>query len=105
MSLAADEASEVLRLRVRSESLTGEALVVKLTEALRQHTGKNWSLQVRVGEVSDSVALRETRRRERRQAQAEAMIRQDRLVQDLLGQFPGAQLVPGSVRPLDPPAQ
>ena len=103
--LAADEASEVLRLRVRSESLTGEALVVKLTEALRQHTGKNWSLQVRVGEVSDSVALRETRRRERRQAQAEAMIRQDRLVQDLLGQFPGAQLVPGSVRPLDPPAQ
>jgi DNA polymerase-3 subunit gamma/tau len=79
-------------------------LAVKLAEALRGHTGQPWSLKVFRGDVSDSLALRETRRRERRQARAEAMIRQDPLVQDLLNQFPGARLVPGSVRPLEPSA-
>ena len=96
--------SQQLQLRVRSESLATEALVAKLSDALQQHTGQRWTLQVQLGEVSDSVALRETRRRERKQAQAEALIRQDPLVQDLLARFPGAQIVPGSVRPLEPSA-
>lgn len=102
--VSVDEGAKRLQLRVLSESLAAEALVVKLTDALQQHTGQRWTLQVRLGEVSDSLALRETRRRERRQAQAEALIRQDPLVQDLLAQFPGAQVVPGSVRPLEPSA-
>jgi DNA polymerase-3 subunit gamma/tau len=68
------------------------------------HTGQPWALKVTRGDVRDSLALRDTRRRERRQAQAEAMIRQDPLVQDLLSRFPGARLVPGSVRPLEPSA-
>ena len=102
--VAFHEDEQRLQLRVRSESLATEALVAKLSDALQQHTGQRWTLQVQLGEVSDSVALRETRRRERKQAQAEALIRQDPLVQDLLAQFPGAQIVPGSVRPLEPSA-
>ncbi|MFM8930188.1 MAG: DNA polymerase III subunit gamma/tau [Betaproteobacteria bacterium] len=100
--VAMDEAAQRLHLKVRSESLASEALATKLAEALNRHTGQAWVLQVSLGEVGDSLALRETRRRDRRQAQAEAMIRQDPLVQDLLAQFPGAQLVPGSVRPVEP---
>jgi DNA polymerase-3 subunit gamma/tau len=99
-----DESSKRLQLRVRSDSLANDALVAKLSDALQQHTGQRWTLQVRLGEVSDSLALRETRRRERRQAQAEALMRQDPLVLDLLAQFPGAQVVPGSVRPVEPSA-
>jgi DNA polymerase-3 subunit gamma/tau len=95
-----DEESGLLVLRVRSESLATEPLAAKLADALRRHTGGSWKLSVSVGEVTDSVGLRETRRRERRQAQAEAIIRQDPLVQNLMSQFPGARLVPGSVRPL-----
>ncbi len=97
-----DDAAQRLLLKVRSESLASEALAAKLAEALNRHTGQTWVLQVTQGDVGDSLALRETRRRDRRQAQAEAMIRQDPLVQDLLAQFPGAQLVPGSVRPVEP---
>ncbi|MFM8345738.1 MAG: DNA polymerase III subunit gamma/tau C-terminal domain-containing protein, partial [Betaproteobacteria bacterium] len=97
-----DDAAQRLVLKVRSESLASEALAAKLAEALNRHTGQTWVLQVSQGDVGDSLALRETRRRDRRQAQAEAMIRQDPLVQDLLAQFPGAQLVPGSVRPVEP---
>ncbi len=97
-----DDAARRLILKVRSESLASEALAAKLAEALNRHTGQTWVLQVTQGDVGDSLALRETRRRDRRQAQAEAMIRQDPLVQDLLAQFPGAQLVPGSVRPVEP---
>ncbi|MFM8795169.1 MAG: DNA polymerase III subunit gamma/tau [Betaproteobacteria bacterium] len=97
-----DDAAQRLLLKVRSESLASEALAAKLAEALNRHTGQTWVLQVSQGDVADSLALRETRRRDRRQAQAEAMIRQDPLVQDLLAQFPGAQLVPGSVRPVEP---
>ena len=97
-----DDAARRLILKVRSESLASEALAAKLAEALNRHTGQTWVLQVSLGDVGDSLALRETRRRDRRQAQAEALIRQDPLVQDLLAQFPGAQLVPGSVRPVEP---
>jgi DNA polymerase-3 subunit gamma/tau len=93
-----------VHLHVNSESLAGEALAAKLAEALRVHTGQPWALKVTRGDVRDSLALRDTRRRERRQAQAEAMILQDPLVQDLLSRFPGARLVPGSVRPLEPSA-
>jgi DNA polymerase-3 subunit gamma/tau len=99
-----DESAKRLQLWVRSDSLANDALVAKLSDALQQHTGQRWTLQVRLGEVSDSLALRETRRRERRQAQAEALMRQDPLVLDLLAQFPGAQVVPGSVRPVEPSA-
>ncbi len=98
--VAIDEEAGLLSLRVRSESLATEPLAAKLGDALRRHTSGPWKLSVSVGEVTDSVGLRETRRREQRQAQAEAIIRQDPLVQNLMSQFPGARLVPGSVRPL-----
>jgi DNA polymerase III subunit gamma/tau len=37
--------------------------------------------------------------RERRQQEAERIIQNDPLVQDLLAQFPGARIVPGSIKP------
>ncbi|MFM2185856.1 MAG: hypothetical protein RIR43_428 [Pseudomonadota bacterium] len=98
------DASWRLELRVRSESLSTEALTARLTEALRQHTGQAWQIRVTVGEVSDSVGLRQTRQREQRQEQAEAIIRQDPLVKHLMAQFPQARVVPGSIRPLEPSA-
>jgi len=99
--IAIDESERQVHLRVLSESLAASALTGKLAESLHRHTGQAWTLRVSRGEVGDSLALREARRRERRQAQAEAMIRQDPLVQNLLAQFPGARIVPGSVQPLE----
>ncbi len=97
-----DDDHAAVELRVRSESLMGESLSAKLAEALSRCAGQRWRVSVSLGEVHDSLAQRETRRRERRQAQAEAVIRQDPLVRDLLSSFPGARIVPGSVRPIDP---
>ncbi len=100
--VSVDDAGLAVQLLVRSDSLRGEALAAKLADALRRHTGQEWRLVVALGEVTDSLALRDARRRERRQSQAEAIIRQDPLVQGLLSQFPGARIVPGSVRPIGP---
>lgn len=99
-----DEKLRQVQLRVPIDSLAGESLSAKLADALSRHTGQSWTLRVSRADVRDSLALRDTRRRERRQAQAESMIRQDPLVQDLLARFEGARIVPGSVRPLDPSA-
>jgi DNA polymerase-3 subunit gamma/tau len=48
----------------------------------------------------DSPARRDAAERERRQRQAEAAIRNDPLVLDLMSQFKSARIVPGSIKPL-----
>jgi DNA polymerase-3 subunit gamma/tau len=48
----------------------------------------------------DSPARRESIERERKQHQAEAAIRSDPVVLDLMAQVKSARIVPGSIKPL-----
>ena len=89
----------VWHLRIPHESLRGAALKDKLTEALCASLGMSLRLDVQAGDGGDTPARRDAAQKARMQAQAEAVIREDSLVQSLLQQFSTARLVPGSVRP------
>jgi DNA polymerase-3 subunit gamma/tau len=56
-------------------------------------------LEVEAGAVGDSPARREAAERERRLREAEAVIHNDPLVQEMLAQFSTARIVPGSIKP------
>jgi DNA polymerase-3 subunit gamma/tau len=86
-------------LRIPHESLRGAALRDKLTEALCASLGMQVSIEVQAGDGGDTPARRDAAQKARLQAQAEALIREDSLVQSLLQQFSTARLVPGSVKP------
>ncbi len=95
-----DGAEPVWRLRVERESLRAAALVEKLRSALVDALGIGpLRLEVEAGAVHDSPARRDAAERERRQREAEELIRNDPLVQDMLAQFPSARIVPGSIKP------
>ncbi|MCP5270249.1 MAG: DNA polymerase III subunit gamma/tau [Burkholderiaceae bacterium] len=87
-------------LQVERETLRAPALAERLAAALTDLTDDTVSLAVQPGAPADTPARREAAERERRQREAEALIRNDPLVQDLMAQFPGAQLVPGSIKPV-----
>ena len=89
-------------LRVERESLLGDALRDRLAQAVSQVSGQAATLQLERGVAHDTPAQREQRARELRQRQAEALIERDALVAELLNQYPGARIVPGSVRPITP---
>jgi DNA polymerase-3 subunit gamma/tau len=89
----------VWHLRIPHESLRGAALRDKLTEALCASLGMQVSIEVQAGDGGDTPARRDAAQKARLQAQAEALIREDSLVQSLLQQFSTARLVPGSVKP------
>jgi DNA polymerase-3 subunit gamma/tau len=98
--VAADEADAPLwRLRVERESLRNPALCEKLQAALRDLVHPALRLEVEAGKAQDSPALREAHERDRRQRQAERIIRDDPLVQQLLQRYPTARIVPGSIKP------
>lgn len=88
-------------LRVEREPLRAAPLVEKLQRALETWLG---GAEVRLlavaGVAQDSPALREAERIAARQYDAETAIHGDSLVQSLLDVFPGARIVPGSIRPL-----
>jgi DNA polymerase-3 subunit gamma/tau len=99
-----DGAQPLWRLRVERESLRAPALVDKLRGALAEALGiAPLRLEVEAGVVTDSPARRDAAERERRQREAEATIRSDPFVQDLLAQFPSARIVPGSIKPRSSP--
>jgi DNA polymerase-3 subunit gamma/tau len=56
-------------------------------------------LEVEAGKAQDSPALRESAERDRRQRQAERIIHDDPLVQQMLQRYPTARIVPGSIKP------
>lgn len=90
----------VWRLRIAHESLRGAALKDKLAEALAQSLGEDAPhIEVEAGDGGDTPARRDAAERARRQTHAEAVIRDDPLVQALLQQFSTARLVPGSIKP------
>jgi DNA polymerase-3 subunit gamma/tau len=95
-----DGAQPLWRLRVERESLRAAVHVDKLRNALADALGiAPLRLEVEAGAVTDSPARRDAAERERRQREAEDMIRNDPLVQEMLAQFPTARIVPGSIKP------
>ncbi len=88
-----------IRLRVEREPLRAPGLVEKLRLALVQWLGHEVTVEVESGRVDDSPALQAARRREARQQEAERLIHDDPVVQDLLRQFATARIVPGSIKP------
>ncbi len=88
------------QLRVERDSLRTDALRDKLCAAVQSALGEPCQLQLLPGVPTDSPARREALRREQRQAQAEASIRGDPLVRELMSQFKSARIVPGSIKPL-----
>jgi DNA polymerase-3 subunit gamma/tau len=96
---AGEGAGGVWRLVVERESLRAPALVDRLAAALGAEFGHAVRLEVVPGTPDDSPARRDAAERHRRQVRAEDIIRNDPVVQQLLGRFPGAQVVPGSIRP------
>ncbi len=87
-------------LRVERDSLRSDALRDKLCQALAATLGEPLQLVLHEGVPQDSPARRDAAERERRQRRAEAAIRDDPLVRDLMSQFKGARIVPGSIKPL-----
>lgn len=86
------------RLQVPRSSLTQEQTVQRLSTALAQAFDCP-GVQVQVGPVQDSPALRNQAQAQARQRRAEAIVASDAQVQALMAQF-GATIVPGSIRPV-----
>jgi DNA polymerase-3 subunit gamma/tau len=89
-----------VQLRVERDSLRGASQVERLRVALASHLGAAVALEVEGGAVDDSWSLREAARQRERQREAEAVIHNDPVVKALLAEFPGARVVPGSIRPV-----
>ncbi len=87
------------RLVVAREPLRSPALADKLALALAVHLGEPVQVALVAGEPLDTPAMRDASARASRQAAAEAAIQSDPVVRELLSQFKGARIVPGSVRP------
>ncbi len=92
-------AGVVFRLRVEREMLRAPAHADKLQAALAQALGRPARIELEGGVAEDSPAKREAAERARRQAQAEQIIHDDPLVQELMAQYKTARIVPGSVKP------
>jgi len=89
-------------LRVERESLNTATSRARLQAAL-QAAGYPVRLVVEVGRVTDNPARRNAAVSARRQQAAERLIREDPFVQAMMRDF-GAQIVPGSIRPVEPDA-
>ena len=87
-------------LVVAREPLRNPVLADKLAAALSALLGEPVALEIEAGTPQDSPALRAAAERQRRQQAAEASIQQDPVVRELLAQFKGARIVPGSIKPV-----
>ncbi len=99
--VAIDEQSQPLRytLRVERESLRQSGLSDKLQLALAELLGQPVQLQIEAGVAGDSPALRDLAQGQARQRRAEEIVLGDPLVQQLLGRYKTARIVPGSIKP------
>jgi DNA polymerase III subunit gamma/tau len=96
----ASDAGQTWRLVVESESLRSDVQRDKLAAALTAHAGLNVALVLHAGSPDDTLAKRDAQARAQRQTQAEEAIRSDPVVVELMSQFKGARLVPGSIKPV-----
>ena len=94
-----DGAAPLWRLRVERESLRTAPLRDKLQAALADALGiDTLRLELEAGSVHDTPAKRTAAEKQRRQLEAEQIIRNDPLVQEMLAQFKTARIVPGSIK-------
>ena len=94
-----DGAAPLWRLRVERDSLRTHALRDKLQAALAEALGiAPLRLELEAGAVLDTPAKRTAAERQRRQREAEQIIHNDPLVQEMLAQFKTARIVPGSIK-------
>ncbi|MFO1292889.1 MAG: hypothetical protein U1F07_07410 [Rubrivivax sp.] len=100
LAVDADATPPRWRLGVEREALRSPALRDKLAAALGAALGAPIELELVAAAPEDTPARREAALQARRQAEAEAAIRSDPVVRELLGQFPGARIVPGSIKPV-----
>ncbi|MFO1271055.1 MAG: DNA polymerase III subunit gamma/tau [Rubrivivax sp.] len=100
--VAVDEqaAPQRWRLLVERDSLRTPAVADRLSAAMAAALGHPVALDLQPGVPEDSPARRDVALRQRRQAEAEAVIRDDPVVKTLLGQFKTARIVPGSIKPV-----
>ena len=98
--VAVDEAAvpPVWTLVVERDSLRTAPLQDKLAAALSQHLGAPQQLVLTAGQALDTPAQRDAVERERRAREAERVVHEDPLVQDMLAQFKTARIVPGSIQ-------
>ena len=95
-----DGAAPLWRLRVERESLRSNTLRDKLQAALAEGLGiAPLRLELEPGAALDTPARRTAAEKQRRQQEAEQIIHNDPLVQDMLAQFKTARIVPGSIKP------
>lgn len=87
-------------LRVERESLRSETNRERLAQAMSQVLAAQVMLELERGTAFNTPAQRDQVAREQRQHQAEHLIESDALVRSLLAQYPGARIVPGSIKPL-----
>ena len=87
-------------LCVERDSLRTDALRDKLCQALSDLLGQSLQLALNAQVPQDSPSRRDAVEREQRQRQAEAAIRNDPLVVELMAQFSSARIVPGSIKPI-----
>lgn len=90
----------VWTLQVERESLTSSANLERLQAALRS-LGQEVILNVQIGAVTDSPALRMAQRQQQRLQQAEQEVLSHPLVRQLMQTF-DAKIVPGSIKPSAP---
>jgi DNA polymerase-3 subunit gamma/tau len=88
------------RLVVEREALRQKLLADRLAAAMAAVVGQAVQLELQPGAPEDSPARRDAAERARRQAEAEATIQADPVVRELLAQFKGARIVPGSIKPV-----
>ena len=93
-------AHSLWRLRVERESLRSDNLRDRLAQALTELLGQEAKLELEPGAAFNTPAQRDLAAREQRQRQAEQLISGDPHVQQLLKQYPGARIVPGSIHPM-----
>ena len=87
-------------LLIERETLRTPALADKLAAAVAAALGQPVRFELEPGAPEDSPARRDATERQRVQAAAEAVIRDDPVVQELLKQYKTARIVPGSIKPV-----
>jgi DNA polymerase-3 subunit gamma/tau len=92
-------AGRALHLRVPLRQLADAATTDKLRQTLTEHFGTEVQLHVELGPVGTTAASLAAQAAAARQQAAEQAIASDPLVRELIDEF-DAQILPGSVRPL-----
>ena len=90
---------DVLFLRVEHAALADDAIASRLTAVLRERSGKALKLNIGIGAVGDTAAIRRIAANAERQREAEDGFMSDPFVKTLLEH--GASIVPGSIKPLE----